>query len=68
MCTSPPISEKINFEGKALMGPCAGFGYDGDDIIISKAYVGYDLGVGLRFNTSEKLSLLLNADYIGVSH
>lgn len=50
------------------MGPCAGFGYDGDDIIISKAYVGYDLGVGLRFNTSEKLSLLLNADYIGVSH
>jgi opacity protein-like surface antigen len=63
---STQISDKINFEGKALVGPGAQVvTYDGDSET-SELYFGYDLGVGLRFNTSEKVSLLLNADYIGV--
>lgn len=67
LLASTPISEKINFEGKALIGPGVFVAsYDGESET-SEAYFGYDLGVGLRFNTSEKLSLLLNADYIGVS-
>lgn len=67
LLASTPISEKINLEGKALMGPCAAFGYNGDEFDTSEAFLGYELGVGLRFNTSEKLSLLLNANYIRVS-
>jgi opacity protein-like surface antigen len=67
LLASTPISEKINFEGKALVGPGVFVAsYDGESET-SEAYFGYDLGVGLRFNTSEKVSLLLNADYIGVS-
>ena len=67
LLASTPISEKINFEGKALIGPGLFVAsYDGDSET-SEAYFGYDLGVGLRFNTSEKVSLLLNADYIGLS-
>lgn len=67
LLASTPISEKINFEGKALIGPGLFVAsYDGDSET-SETYFGYDLGVGLRFNTSEKVSLLLNADYIGLS-
>lgn len=67
LLASTPISEKINFEGKALVGPGVFVAsYDGESET-SEAYFGYDLGVGLRFNTSEKVSLLLNADYLGVS-
>jgi len=67
LLASTPISEKINFEGKALIGFGASTLTDGTYSETSEAYFGYDLGVGLRFNTSEKVSLLLNADYIGVS-
>lgn len=67
LLASTPISEKINLEGKVLIGPGVFVAsYDGDSET-SQAYFGYDLGLGLRFNTSEKVSLLLNADYIGVS-
>ena len=67
LLASTPISEKANFEGKALIGPGVFVAtYDGASET-SEAYFGYDLGVGLRFNTSEKVSLLLNADYIGLS-
>jgi hypothetical protein len=63
---STPISEKINFEGKALVGPGVQvLSYDGDSET-SDVYFGYDLGISFRFNTSKKVSLLLNADYIGV--
>lgn len=67
LLASTPISEKINFEGKALIGPGLFVASYDADSETSEAYFGYDLGVGLRFNTSEKVSLLLNADYIGLS-
>lgn len=65
LLASTPISPKINFEGKALIGFSAfTASYDGESET-SDLYFGYDIGVGLRFNTSDKVSLLLNADYIG---
>ena len=67
LLASTPISEKINFEGKVLIGFGASTYSDGTNSVTSDLYFGNDLGVGLRFNTSEKVSLLLNADYIGVS-
>jgi len=67
LLASTPISPKINFEGKALIGiGVFTASYDGASET-SEGYFGYDLGAGLRFHTSEKVSLLLNADYIGVS-
>ena len=65
LLASTPISPKINFEGKVLVG-FAVFtaSYDGYSET-SDLYFGYDIGVGLRFNTSNKVSLLLNADYLG---
>lgn len=67
LLVSTPINEKTNFESKLLAGFGAYTYSDGSTSYTSDAYFGYDLGVGLRFNTSEKVSLLLNADYIGVS-
>ena len=55
----------LNLDGKILLGTAsfsvkyAGFSYTTD------VYFGYDIGVGLRYNTSDKISLLLNADYLG---
>lgn len=64
--SSAPMSPKINFEAKGLVG----FGlftnsYE-STIESSDTYLGYDLGVGLRFNTSKKISLLTNIDYMGI--
>ena len=67
LLASTPISEKIDLEGKVLIGPGVAYGYNGDEFDTSEAFLGYDFGVGLRFSTNEKVSLLLNADYIGVS-
>jgi len=62
---STPITETINLEGK-LLGGAGAFvaSYDGDSES-SDAYFAYDIGIGLRFNTKEKVSVLVNADLIG---
>lgn len=65
LLASTPISPNLNLEGKILLGTAlfsvkyAGFSYTTD------LYFGYDIGAGLRYNTSDKISLLLNADYLG---
>ena len=65
LLASTPINPNVNLEGKILLGTAsfsvkyAGFSYTTD------VYFGYDIGVGLRYNTSDKISLLLNADYLG---
>lgn len=61
---STPITETINFEGK-LLGGAGVFvtSYDGDSET-SDGYFAYDVGIGLRFNTKEKMSVLVNADLI----
>ena len=41
---------------------------DGYDSYTSDLYFGYDIGVGLRINTSDKVSLLVNADYLGADN
>lgn len=65
LLASTPISSRVNFEGKVLIGVSVFTAkYDGHSET-SDTYFGYDLGVGVRFNTSDKVSLLLNADYLG---
>ena len=65
LLASTPIASKINLEGKILLG-FAGFTERSVEYkATSDLYFGYDIGVGLRFNTSNKMSLLLNADYLG---
>ena len=65
LLASTPIGPNLNLDGKILLGTAsfsvkyAGFSYTTD------VYFGYDIGVGLRYNTSDKISLLLNADYLG---
>lgn len=67
LLVSTPINEKLNFEGRALIGPTVGVLIDSfGDSETTEAYMGYNLGAGLRFNTSQKVSLLLNVDYLGV--
>ncbi|MEA4980310.1 MAG: hypothetical protein VB098_10525 [Petrimonas sp.] len=61
---STPISSKVNLEGRGLIGIGA-FTEAGES---SGAYFAYDLGVGVRINTSDKVSLLINADYINVDY
>ena len=65
LLASTPISPKINLEGKVLIGFSVFTLDDGYETITSDPYFAYDIGVGLRFNTSDKVSLLLNADYLG---
>lgn len=65
LLASTPITSKVNLEGKVLIGMAAFTLDDGYDSETSDLYFGYDIGVGLRFNTSDKVSLLLNADYLG---
>lgn len=65
LLASTPISPKINFEGKVLLGVAAFTTKYNGYSDTSDLYFGYDIGVGLRFNTSNKVSLLLNADYLG---
>ncbi len=65
---STPISPMINFEGKVLIGFSAFTFDDGYDSYTSDLYFGYDIGVGLRINTSDKVSLLVNADYLGADN
>lgn|SRR5690554_1873676 len=62
---SVPVTETINFEGK-LLGGAGAFvaSYDGESDT-SDGYFAYDIGIGFRFNTSEKMSVLVNADLIG---
>lgn len=62
---SAPLSEKINFEGRLMGGFGAFTASYGNSTETSDGYFAYDVGVGLRFNTSEKVSLLLNADLLG---
>ncbi len=65
LLASTPISPNQNLEGKILLGTAlfsvkyAGFSYTTD------LYFGYNIGAGLRYNTNDKISLLLNADYLG---
>lgn len=65
LLASTPISSNINLEGKVLIGVAAFTASYGGYSDTSDLYFGYDIGVGLRFNTSNKVSLLLNADYLG---
>lgn len=68
LLASTPISEKVNFEGKVLIGFGSGIYTDSyGDSESTDLYFGYNLGAGIRINTSEKVSLLINADYIGIS-
>ena len=65
LLASTPISSKVNFESKVLIGLAAFTFDDGYSSDTSDLYFGYDIGVGVRFNTTDKVSLLLNADYLG---
>lgn len=65
LLASTPVTSKINLEGKVLMGVAAFTAEYNGETETSDLYFGYDVGVGLRFNTSDKVSLLLNADYLG---
>lgn len=65
LLASTPITSNINFEGKALLGFTV---FNAEYAGISETsdlYFGYDIGAGLRFNTSNKVSLLLNVDFLG---
>lgn len=64
---STPISPKANFEGRGLIGLGTFTAEYAGKSASSDAYFAYDLGVGGRINTSNKVSLLINADYIGMS-
>jgi len=64
---STPISPKVNFEAKGLLGFGVFTASYGSETESSEAYFGYDFGVGLRINTSNKISLLTNLDYMGIS-
>lgn len=65
LLASTPISPTINLEGKVLLGFAAFTASYAGISETSDLYFGYDIGVGLRFNTSNKVSLLLNVDYLG---
>lgn len=68
LLTSTPITSKVNLEGKVLIGFAVfGVKYEGYSDT-SDLYFGYDIGAGVRFNSSNKVSLLFNADYLGAEH
>ena len=65
LLASTPITPKINLEGNILIGATSFRAALGGISGNSDLYFGYGIGAGLRYNTSEKISLLLNADYLG---
>ncbi len=67
-----PISEKVEFIGKALIGFGRAMiefdGLEGREKIQGDIKFNYDLGMGMKFNLGRKIAFLANFDYIGMEH
>jgi len=62
------VNETTFLDFKVMAGPTAGlFDFDSLDDVESGSGFGYDLGVSLRFNLSEKIGFMLNADYFSTN-